>query len=71
MAAPTLPTPQTPDAGEFPLLGVFALLTIIAVAAIGVMLAAPSTATLVIALGTVIAFAVGVTYVLSRIIGDA
>jgi uncharacterized membrane protein len=70
MAAPTLPAPSTPEAPEFPLLGIFAFLIVLATAVIGVMLATPSTLTLVAALATVVAFAIGVTYLLARIIGE-
>ncbi len=56
-----------------PLLGTFALLIIVAVVAIGFVIAAPSTPTLVIAVGTVMAFAAAaaaVSYLLARMIGD-
>ena len=62
---PTEPQP-TP---ESPLLAVFAALIVVAVVAISVMIAMPSMVTLIAALGTVIAFAVAVTWMLARVIG--
>jgi hypothetical protein len=70
MAAPTLPDPSVPEAPEFPLLAVFAGLIVVAIVAIGVMLAAPSTLTLVAALATVMGFAAGVTWLLTRLMGE-
>ena len=71
MAAPTIDLESRPaEDPEVPLLGVFALLIIIAVVAIGVMIAVPTTLTMIIALGTVIGFAVAVSAMLGRMIGD-
>lgn len=67
----TLPAPpiEPQPAPEFPLLAIFAALIVVAVVAISFMIAMPSTVTLIAALGTVIAFAVAVTWMLARIIG--
>ena len=70
MAAPILPAPPSPETAEFPLLGIFAVLIVVATVAIGFLLAAPSILTLVLALVTVIGFAASITYVLARIIGE-
>jgi hypothetical protein len=69
MAAPAIdaPAPHTAEP-EVPLLGVFAALIVVAVVVIGVMIAVPTTLTLVLAIGTVIGFAVAVTALLSRMI---
>ena len=67
-ALPSPPTEPQP-APEFPLLAVFAALIIVAIVPIGLVIAMPSTVTLVAALGTVIAFAVAITWMLARIIG--
>lgn len=71
MADPTI-TPEISRAEdpESPLLGVFALLIVLAVVAIGIMLAVPTTLTMIIALGAVIGFAVVVAAMLGRMIGD-
>ena len=69
MAAHPVHTPEPAPTPEFPLLAVFAGLIILAVAAIGLVIAAPSMLTLAVALGTVIAFAILVTWMLVRIIG--
>jgi hypothetical protein len=69
MAAHPAPTPEPVPAPEVPLLAIFAFLIIVAVVPIGLVIAAPSMLTLVAALGTVIAFAVLVTWLLARMIG--
>jgi hypothetical protein len=61
------PAPK-PTAGSA-LLPVFALAVVIATVAIGFVIAAPSTVTLVIALASVIGFAALIVAVLSRLIG--
>ena len=70
MAALSSPPAEPQPAPEFPLLAIFAALIVIAVVAIGFVIALPSTATLIAALGTVIAFAIAVTWMLARIIGS-
>ena len=67
-ALPDPPTDPQP-APEFPLLAIFAALIIVAVFAISLVIAMPSMVTLIAALGTVIAFAIAVTWMLARIIG--
>jgi len=69
MAAHMPPTPEPATASESPLLAVFAALIVIAIIPIGLVIAAPSTVTLVAALATVIVFAIAVTWMLARIIG--
>ena len=69
MAALPAPPTEPQPAPEFPLLAIFAALIVVAVVAISLMIAMPSTGTLIAALGTVIAFAVAVTWMLARIIG--
>ena len=69
MAALPAPHSDPQPAPESPLLAVFAVLIIVAVFAISLMIAMPSMVTLIAALGTVIAFAIGVTWLLARIIG--
>ena len=69
MAALSSPPTEPQPAPEFPLLAIFAALIVVAVVAISVMIAMPSTLTLIGALGTVIAFAIAVTWMLARIIG--
>jgi hypothetical protein len=51
------------------LLPLFALATVIAIVAICVVVAAPSTVALIVALATVIGFAAGIAVLLSRLIG--
>lgn len=70
MAAPTFDAPDRNEAPEVPLLGVFALLIVIAMVPIGFVIAVPSTLTLVLAVGTVMGFAAAVSYLLARMIGD-
>ena len=71
MAAPTIDLESRPEEEpEVPLLGVFALLIVLAVVAIGAMIAVPTTLTMIIALGTVVACAVAVSALLGRMIGD-
>jgi hypothetical protein len=69
MAAHPAPTHEPAPTPETPLLAVFAALIIVAVVPIGLVIAAPSTLTLIAALGTVIAFAILVTWMLARMIG--
>jgi hypothetical protein len=69
MAAHPIHTPEPESAPESPLLAVFAVLIVVAIVPIGLVIASPSTVTLVAALGTVIAFAVLVTWMLARLIG--
>jgi hypothetical protein len=69
MAAHPAPTNEPVPAPETPLLAIFAVLIIVAVVAIGLVIAAPSMLTLFVALGTVIGFAVLVTWMLARMIG--
>jgi hypothetical protein len=69
MAAHTTRQPAA-EAPESPLLAVFALLIVLGVVAIGLMLAVPTVLTMVIALVTVMGFAVGISYLLARIIGE-
>ena len=57
-----------PTAGSA-LLPVFALAVVIATIAIGLVIAAPSAVTLVLALASVIGFATGIVALLSRLIG--
>jgi hypothetical protein len=64
----TPPEPAT-ESAEAWLLAVFALLIVVAVVVISLVIAVPSTVTLVAALVTVMCFAVGVTYLLARMIG--
>lgn len=70
-ATTNIPQPQEPatESTEAWLLAVFALLIVVAVAVIGLVIAVPSTVTLVAAMATVISFAIGVTYLLARMIG--
>jgi len=70
MAAHPAPTHEPVSAPETPLLAGFALLIIVAVVAIGLVIAIPSTVTLIVAFGTVIGFAVLVTWMLARMIGS-
>ena len=51
------------------LLPVFAIATVIAIVAICVVVAAPSTTATIVALSTVIGFAAGIVVLLSRLIG--
>jgi VIT1/CCC1 family predicted Fe2+/Mn2+ transporter len=69
MAAHPAPDPETQSTAESPLLAVFALLIIVAIVPIGLVIAMPSTLTLIVAVGTVIAFAAAVTWMLARLIG--
>jgi hypothetical protein len=69
MAAHPAPAPESQNTAESPLLAVFALLIVVAIVPIGLVIAMPSMVTLIAALGTVIAFAVVVTWMLARIIG--
>jgi len=67
---PTLSSPPTEPqpTPEFPLLAIFAALIVVSVVAISLVIAMPSMVTLIAALGTVIAFAVAITWMLARII---
>ena len=69
MAAHPAPAPEPTPAPEFPLLAVFAGLIVVAMVPISLMIAAPSTVTLVAALATVAGFAVAITALLARMIG--
>jgi len=69
MAAHPAPIHEPVPAPEVPLLAIFAGLIVVAVVAIGLVIAVPSTLTLIAALGTVIAFAILVTWMLARMIG--
>jgi hypothetical protein len=70
MAYPDIPASGSREAPEVPLLAVFALLIVIAVVAIGLMIAVPTALTMIVALGTVMGFAAAVSYLLARMIGD-
>ena len=70
MAAHPAPTHEPVSAPETPLLAIFAALIIVAVVAIGLVIAMPSTLTLIAAMGTVIASAILVTWMLARMIGS-
>ena len=63
------PAPDPAPAPESPLLAVFAALIVVAIIPIGLVIAAPSLLTLIAAIGTVIAFAIVVCWMLARIIG--
>jgi hypothetical protein len=70
MAAPTYDPPRhDTESTEAWLLCVFALLIIAAMIPIGLVIAAPSLVALVFALTTVTSFAVGISYLLARMIG--
>ena len=68
---PTLPSPhaEAQPTPEFPLLAIFAALIVVSVVVISLVIAMPSTVTLIAALGTVIAFAAAIAWMLGRIIG--
>ena len=69
MAVHPAPTREPAADPEFPLLAIFSGLIVVAIVAIAFVIAAPSMLTLIIALGTVIAFSVLVTWLLARMIG--
>ena len=69
MAALPAPPTESEPAPEFPLLAIFAALIVVSVVVISLVIAMPSTITLIAALGTVIAFAIAITWMLARIIG--
>ena len=69
MAAHPAPTHEPTPAPEVPLLAIFAGLIVVAVVAISLMIAVPTTVTLLVAFGSVIAFAILVTWMLARMIG--
>ena len=69
MAALPAPPTEAQPTPEFPLLAIFAALIVVSVVVISLVIAMPSMVTLVAALGTVIAFAVAITWMLARIIG--
>jgi hypothetical protein len=69
-AVPTHEPAETSSAAESPLLAVFAAAVIVGAAVISIMIAAPSTISMIAALVTVMGFAVGVTYLLARVIGE-
>jgi hypothetical protein len=60
-------TPETASGAA--LLPIFAIATVIATVAICVVVAAPSVAATIVALTTVIGFAAGIAFLLSRLIG--
>ena len=66
---PPAPAPETKPAPEFPLLMIFAGLIVVAMVPICLVIAAPSTVTLVAALAVVAGFAIAVTALLARLIG--
>lgn len=68
MAAHVDPQAHEPTTGAA-LLPIFALAVVVATIAICAVVAAPSTAALVIALGTVIGFGAGIVALLSHLIG--
>ena len=70
MAAHPAPTHEPATVPETPLLAIFAALIIVAVVVIGLVIAVPSTLTLIAAMGTVIASAILVTWLLARMIGS-
>jgi hypothetical protein len=62
--------PQTPESSTGAgLLPIFALAVVVAMVAISVVVVEPSTVTMIIALATVIGFAVGLVALLGRLIG--
>jgi hypothetical protein len=67
MAAHTDHTPE-PSTGAA-LLPIFAVAVVVATIAICVVVAAPSTVALIVALGSVIGFGAGIVALLSRLIG--
>ena len=69
MAAHPAPTHEPTPAPEVPLLAIFAALIVVAVVAIGLMIAVPTMVTLIVAIGAVIGFAILVTWMLARMIG--
>ena len=71
MTAPAhnLPPEPATESTEAWLLAVFAALIIVAVVVIALVIAAPSIVSLIAALATVIGFAIGVSYLLARMIG--
>jgi len=70
MAPHPAPAPESTPAPEFPLLAIFAGLIVVAMVPICLVIAAPSTLTLIAALATVAGFAIAVTVLLSRMIGS-
>jgi len=69
MAAHPAPAPESQPVPEFPLLAIFAGLIVVAMVPICLVIAAPSTVTLIAALATVAGFAVALTALLARLIG--
>ena len=69
MSAHAHPTTHSEPAPEFPLLGLFTLLIVIAMVPIGFVIAIPIALTVTLAVATVIAFAICIVAVLARIIG--
>ena len=69
MAVHPAPSHEPTPAPESPLLAIFAALIIVAIVPIALVIASPSTLTLIVALATVIGFAILVTWLLSRMIG--
>ena len=69
MAAHPVQATESEPTAESPLLAIFAALIVVAIIPIALVIAVPSTVTLVAAIGTVIAFAILVTWLLARMIG--
>ena len=69
MAAHPAPASEPKPTPEVPLLTIFAGLIVVAIVPIGLVIAEPSTLTLIAALATVIVFAGAVTWMIARIIG--
>ena len=63
-------TDQTPESGAA-LLPIFALAVVVAMIAISIVVAAPSTLAVIVALAAVIGFGAGIVALLSRLIGPA
>ena len=61
-------TDQTPESGAA-LLPIFALAVVVAMIAISIVVAAPSTLAVIVALAAVIGFGAGIVALLSRLIG--
>ena len=70
MAALTAPPEDRRDTQESPMLVIFAALIIVAVVAIGVMLAVPTVVTAAVAFATVVGFAGALVWLLARVIGE-
>ena len=70
MAVHPAPIPEPQPAPEFPLLAIFAGLIVVAMVPICLMIAVPSTVSLIAALATVAGFAIAITALLARLIGS-